>query len=58
MTPDMVAAVLESETLHDVVFINKAETESDWQKAESIAELVKTPVVAGSLWRNEFRCLH
>ena len=54
----MVATVLEAESLHDVILINKAETESDWQKAESIAELVKTPVIAGSLWRNEFRCLH
>ena len=58
VTPDMVATVLEAESLHDVVLINKVETESDWQKAESIAALVKTPVIAGSLWRNEFRCLH
>lgn len=58
VTPEMVATVLEAESLHDVVLINKVETESDWQKAESIAALVKTPVIAGSLWRNEFRCLH
>ena len=58
VTPEMVAAVLEAESLHDAVLINKVETESDWQKAESIAALVKTPVVAGSLWRNEFRCVH
>ena len=58
VTPEMVATVLEAESLHDVVLINKVETEFDWQKAERIAELVKTPVVAGSLWRNEFRCLH
>ena len=58
VTPEMVATVLESESLHDVVLINKVETESDWQKAENIAALVKTPVIAGSLWRNEFRCLH
>lgn len=58
VTPEMVATVLEAESLHDVVLINKVETESDWQKAGSIAALVKTPVIAGSLWRNEFRCLH
>lgn len=57
VTPEMVATVLEAESLHDVVLINKVETESDWQKAESIAALTKTPVIAGSLWRNEFRCL-
>ena len=58
VTPEMVATVLEAESLHDVVLINKVETESDWQKAENIAALAKTPVIAGSLWRNEFRCLH
>ena len=58
VTPEMVVTVLEAESLHDVVLINKVETESDWQKAENIAALVKTPVIAGSLWRNEFRCLH
>ena len=58
VTPEMAASVLEAESLHDVVLINKVETEPDWQKAENIAALVKTPVIAGSLWRNEFRCLH
>lgn len=56
-TPEMVARVLEAESLHDTIFINKVETGNDWRVAERIAALCTTPVVAGSLWRKEFRCL-
>lgn len=56
-TPEMVARVLEAEGLHDTIFINKVETGNDWRIAERIAALCTTPVVAGSLWRKEFRCL-
>ena len=56
-TPEMVARVLEAEGLHDTIFINKVETGDDWRIAEHIAALCTTPVVAGSLWRKEFRCL-
>ena len=56
-TPEMVARVLEAESLHDTIFINKVETGDDWRIAERIAALCTTSVVAGSLWRKEFRCL-
>ena len=56
-TPEMVAHVLEAESLHDTIFINKVESDNDWRIAERIAALCTTPVVAGSLWRKEFRCL-
>ena len=56
-TPEMVARVLEAEGLHDTIFINKVESDDDWRIAERIAALCTTPVVAGSLWRKEFRCL-
>lgn len=56
-TPEMVARVLEAEGLHDTIFINKVETSDDWRIAERMATLCTTPVVAGSLWRKEFRCL-
>ena len=56
-TPEMMARVLEAEGLHDAIFINKVETGNDWRIAERIAALCTTPVVAGSLWRKEFRCL-
>ena len=57
VTPEAVVAVLCSEALHDVVLINKVETAADWQAARRIAALCDTPVVAGSLWRDDLRCL-
>lgn len=57
VTPEMVARVLEAEGLHDMVLINKIESDNDRRAAERIAALCTTPVVAGSLWRKEFRCL-
>ena len=57
VTPEAVAAVLRAERLHDVVLINKVETAADWQAARRIAALCETPVVAGSLWRDDLRCL-
>ena len=57
VTPEMVARVLEAEGLHDMVLINKVESDNDRRVAERIAALCTTPVVAGSLWRKEFRCL-
>lgn len=57
VTPEMVARVLEAEGLHDMVLINKVESDNDRRVAEHIAALCTTPVVAGSLWRKEFRCL-
>ena len=56
-TPEMVARVLGAESLHDTILINKVESDDDWRIAERIAALCTTPVVAGSLWRKEFRCL-
>lgn len=57
VTPEMVARVLEVEGMHDMVLINKVESSDDWRVTERIAALCTTPVVAGSLWRKEFRCL-
>lgn len=57
VTPEMVAAVLEAEGLHDVVLINKVETANDWEAVERMATLLEAPVVAGSLWRKDIRCL-
>lgn len=57
VTPEMVALVMEAEGLHDMVLINKVETPEQWQMAQAIAQSCTTPVVAGSLWREEYRCL-
>ena len=57
VTPEAVAAVLNAESLHDMLLINKVEDSVQWQLAERIALRCKTPVVAGSLKNGEFRCL-
>ena len=57
VTPEAVASVLCAEGLHDVVLINKVEAPADWQAARRVAALCETPVVAGSLWRDDLRCL-
>lgn len=57
VTPEAVAAVLNAESLHDILLINKVEDSVQWQLAERIALRCKTPVVAGSLKNGEFRCL-
>ena len=57
VTPEAVAAVLNAESLHDMLLINKVEDPAQWRLAERIALRCKTPVVAGSLKNGEFRCL-
>lgn len=57
VTPEAVASVLNAESLHDVVLVNKVETAAAWKAAERMAALVRAPVVAGSLWKGEFQCL-
>ena len=57
VAPEAVASVLCAEGLHDVVLINKVEAPADWQAARRIAALCEAPVVAGSLWRDDLRCL-
>ena len=57
VTPEAVAAVLNAESLHDILLINKVEDPVQWRLAERIALRCKTPVVAGSLKNGEFRCL-
>ena len=57
VTPQMVARVLNAEAHYDALFVNKVESDAGWGAAREIAQVVEGPVVAGSLWRNEFRCL-
>ena len=56
-TPEAVAAVLGAERLHGTLLLNKVESPAEMRMAERIASLVETPVIAGSLWRGEYRCL-
>lgn len=58
VTPAMAAAVLRAEG-YDTgwVYINKVETPEDWHNAEALAALLPGTVIAGSLWRKEYRQL-
>lgn len=58
VTPAMAAAVLRAEDYAaGWVYINKVETAEDWHHAEALAALLPGTVVAGSLWRKEYRQL-
>lgn len=57
VTSEIGARVIMKEGFGDRVYINKVETESHWQSAQALAELLSCPVVAGSLHRREYRCL-
>lgn len=57
VTSEIAARVIIKEGFGDRVYINKVETESHWQSAQALAELLSCPVVAGSLHRREYRCL-
>lgn len=58
VTPALEAAVLHAEG-YDTgwVYINKVETPSDWANAETLAALLPGKVIAGSLWKKQYRKL-
>lgn len=57
VTPELEAAVISREGFGDLIFVNKCETDDRWEHAMALAGLIQKPVVAGSLWRGEYRCL-
>lgn len=58
VTPALAAKVLRMEGYADGwVYINKVETESAWRDAEALAALLPGTVMAGSLWKREYRIL-
>lgn len=58
VTPTLEAAVLHAEG-HDTgwIYINKVETSEDWRNAETLAALLPGKVIAGSLWKKQYRKL-
>lgn len=58
VTPERLAKVIRAEGCGDLIFVNKAESASDYRSARSLAALTPVPVVAGSLWRGEWECLY
>ncbi len=55
VTPAAEAAVLRAEGLHDQIYVNQAETAADLAAAAALAGLLDCPVLAGSLWKGEYR---
>lgn len=49
VTPRDAARVIRAEALHDIVFINKVETEEQLALARELAQALACPVVAGAL---------
>ena len=58
VTPEAVSRVIVAERLGDCLFINKVENEAAATYAKSLADLLNLPVYAGSIWKEEYRCLH
>lgn len=58
VTPALAARVLTAEKLGDRVYINQVETAEDYENAAALASLLTCPVVAGSLHKEVYLCLH
>lgn len=57
VTPGLLAKVIRQEGFGDRVFVNKAENEAALGFARTLAGLLPCPVVAGSLWKEDYQCL-
>lgn len=55
LTPARWARLIRTEGYGNIIYVNKCETQRDWNNAEALAKLVKQPVVAGSLRDGVFR---
>lgn len=55
-TMSVIAKVVNSEDLHDRIFVNQTDTEREWEQINQLAQLLDCPIVAGALrdnyWRN------
>ena len=57
VTAELAAKVILAEGYGDRVYINKVETAQDYDRAVHLAQLLRCPVVAGSLHQEVFACL-
>ena len=55
LTPERWARLIRSEGYGTIIYVNKCETERDWNNAASLARQAEQPVVAGSLREGVFR---
>lgn len=57
LTPALWAEMIRAEDYGNIIYVNKCETKNDWKNAAELAQLVKLPVVAGSLHSGQYRAL-
>lgn len=58
VTPAMAAKVIQKEGIGTRLYINKAETREQMGDAAALAQCISCPVIAGSLHKEEYVCLH
>jgi len=54
ITPEVAAAVLLRERLHDKIYVNQMDLLTDLMPVQRLAELIESPVLAGSLWKGAY----
>lgn len=54
VTPELMAAVLRREGLHDKIYVNQVDMLSNVAAVQRLAALMECPVLAGSLWKGEY----
>ncbi|MBR4194701.1 MAG: putative selenium-dependent hydroxylase accessory protein YqeC [Oscillospiraceae bacterium] len=57
LTPALWAEMIRAEDYGNIIYVNKCEMKNDWKNAAELAQLVKLPVVAGSLHSGQYRAL-
>lgn len=57
LTPARWAALILTEGYGNVIYVNKCETQADFENAAALASLLSVPVVAGSLRDGQFRSM-
>ena len=55
VTPEAESAVLRAEALHNRIYVNQVETADALANAAALAKLPDSPVLAGSLQKEEYR---
>ena len=55
LTPARWARLIRAEGYGNIIYVNKCETQGDWDNAEALARLVRQPVLAGSLREQTYR---
>lgn len=58
LTEAMAAELIRAEGFGDLIYLNKVETEEDWTRADRFRRALGRPILAGSLHKEDYRCLY